>query len=625
MPETPLTIAMVCFANICRSPYAELRARQLAGDAARVSSAGVQGFAAHPMDDDMADQLRLRGVDPDEFRSRRLTRAMVEESDLILTMEARQRSYVLDEWPAAMKRTLTLSQFAEGLKHIDPDLTGREAIQAVFRHRPPADPALDVSDPYRQGPVASAATAELIDRLLAEILPRLLGPAEPAAPEVVAPALGVGGQPAGLARLGVQVPDVLLPRPDIDLSRWAVVACDQFTSQRDYWQRADEFVGDAPSTLRLVFPEAYLEDRHPRRRIAAINAAMTSYLQDGLFVRHPQTLVLLRRTTGEGITRWGLMVALDLDAYDWHPDSRTLIRATEGTIEDRIPPRKAIRRDAPLELPHIMVLISDPARSVIEPLAARAPSFVQLYETDLMAGGGRLSAWAVDDPADQQQFAAALTGLADALDPANPLLFAMGDGNHSLATAKSLWEDLKPTLSAEEQSSHPARYALVELENIFDEGLTFEPIHRVLFGVSREVFEAELARYCGAYGFEPATSLADLRDLMAGSGQRIGFGSEAGLGVYVLEGADGAIPAATVQHVIDALLAAGEGTVDYIHGDDVTAELGTAPGNVGLFLPAVAKDTFFDAVVADGALPRKTFSMGEAPDKRYYLEARRIR
>ncbi len=623
MSETPLTIAMVCFANICRSPYAELRARQLAGDAARVSSAGIQGFAAHPMDDDMADQLRLRGVDPDEFRSRRLTRAMVEGSDLILTMEARQRSYVLDEWPAAMKRTLTLSQFAEGLKHIDPAVSGREAIQAVFRHRPPADPALDVSDPYRQGPVASAATAELIDRLLAEILPRLLGPA---APEVVAPALDAGGQPLGLARVGVLVPDVLLPRPGIDLSRWAVVACDQFTSQRDYWQRADEFVGDAPSTLRLVFPEAYLEDRHPRRRIAAINAAMTSYLEDGLFVRHQRTLVLLRRTTGEGVTRWGLMAALDLDAYDWHADSRTLIRATEGTIEDRIPPRKAIRRDAPLELPHIMVLISDPARTVIEPLAALAPSFVQLYETDLMAGGGRLSAWAVDDPAHQQQFAEALTALADALDPANPLLFAMGDGNHSLATAKSLWEDLKPTLGPEEQAAHPARFALVELENIFDEGLAFEPIHRVLFGVDRATFEAELARHCGSFLVAeiPAEGLeASIAD--QGAGQAFGHADATGTRVYRLDGAGAVIAAGTLQHVIDALVAAGEATVDYIHGTDVALELGQQPGNLGLLLPPIAKESFFASIVADGALPRKTFSMGHAEDKRYYLEARAIR
>ena len=428
-----------------------------------------------------------------------------------------------------------------------------------------------------------------------------------------------------LAAVAVRVPDVLLPVAGVDLSRWAVVACDQFTSQPDYWSEADRLVGDEPSTLRLVFPEVHLDEPDADRRIASINERMRAYVDGGLLRTLTRTMVLVGRTTAAGTKRWGLMLALDLDAYSWEAGSRTPIRATEGTIVDRLPPRVRIRENAVLELPHIMVLVDDPARTVIEPLVARRHLLEQVYDTDLMLGGGHVTGWAVSADDDLSEVADALAVLAGRVAPANPLLYAMGDGNHSFATAKSIWESLRTGLSEAERLDHPARFCLVELENIFDEGLTFEPIHRVLFGVSREVFEAELARHCGAYGFEPATSLADLRDLMAGSGQRIGFGSEAGLGVYVLEGADGAIPAATVQHVIDALLAAGEGTVDYIHGDDVTAELGTAPGNVGLFLPAVAKDTFFDAVVADGALPRKTFSMGEAPDKRYYLEARRIR
>lgn len=429
-----------------------------------------------------------------------------------------------------------------------------------------------------------------------------------------------------LADLGVRIPDILLPKAGVDLEKWAVVACDQFTSQREYWQAADAIVGDSPSTLRLIFPEAYLEDPRPQERIAAINAAMTAYLSAGLFETHPATLLLVERTTGHGVARWGLMVALDLEAYDWHAGSRTPIRATEGTIEDRIPPRKAIRRNAPLELPHIMVLISDPGRTVIEPLAAKASTLPQVYATPLMAGGGHIRSWAVTAPQDVTAFADALTSLAEGLDPENPLLFAMGDGNHSFATAKSCWEDLKDDLTPAEQAVHPARFCLVEIENIFDPGLDFEPIHRVLFGVSRTAFEAELSRHCTSLQFTEAAParLAALIEDQQGA-QRFGACDALGAGVYALQGPSAHIPAGTLQKVIDALVAAGTGEVDYIHGADVTASLGSRPGNLGLFLPSVAKDTFFATIVADGALPRKTFSMGEAPDKRYYLEARAIR
>ncbi len=428
-----------------------------------------------------------------------------------------------------------------------------------------------------------------------------------------------------LAAVSVRVPDVLVPVDGVDLSRWAVVACDQYTSQPDYWAAADAWVGDDPSTLRLVFPEVYLEELDGDARIASINATMQAYVDERLFRTLPRTMVLVGRTTAAGVTRWGLMLALDLEAYSWAADSRTPIRATEGTILDRLPPRVRIRENAALELPHIMVLIDDPGRTVIEPLVARRAALTKVYETELMLGGGHIAGWAVSSDADLGGVADALAGLAATTDPDNPLLYAMGDGNHSFATAKSIWETVKATVPPTEWTDHPARYCLVELENIFDDGIAFEPIHRVLFGVSREAFEAELGRHCGGFTYEPCADLGQLQALMSGPGQRIGSCSAAGYGVYVLDSPDGAIAAATVQHVVDALLAVGAGTVDYIHGDDVTAELGSAPGNLGLFLPAVAKDTFFAAIVADGALPRKTFSMGEAPEKRYYLEARRIR
>jgi hypothetical protein len=426
-----------------------------------------------------------------------------------------------------------------------------------------------------------------------------------------------------LARIGVRLADILLPRPEVDLERWAVVACDQYTAQPDYWAAVERLVGDSPSTLRLIYPEVYLDEPHPESRIDAINASMRDYLERGLLDTYEKTLLLVRRETATGVVRWGVMVALDLEQYSWNADDRTLIRATEGTILDRIPPRKQVRKDAPLELPHIMVLISDPARSVIEPLATLSDDATPLYDTTLMQHGGRVTGWSV--PAEAiPTFADALAALHDALDPADPLLFAMGDGNHSFATAKSCWEDLKPTLSDAERDAHPARWALVEIENIFDPGLEFEPIHRVLFDTSRDAFESELARHCASYAIHPAATTDEVIERVANTNEHtLGFCDEQGYATYTLTHADASIPAGTLQAVIDALVAAGR-EVDYIHGSDATSDIGRRESHVGLFLPPVPKESFFASIVADGTMPRKTFSLGEADDKRYYLELRRI-
>jgi hypothetical protein len=427
-----------------------------------------------------------------------------------------------------------------------------------------------------------------------------------------------------LARIGVRLADILVPRVDVDLSRWAVVACDQYTAQPDYWARVEELVGDAPSTLRLVYPEVHLGEPDPQARIDAINSAMRDYVEQGLFETYESTLMLVRRETGSGVVRWGAMVALDLEAYSWESADRTLIRATEGTILDRIPPRKRIRENATLELPHIVVLISDPSRSVMEPLAAVAKSLTPAYDVELMEHGGRVTGWPVPTDA-VPVFADALARLHDSLDPADPLLFAMGDGNHSFATAKSCWEDLKPALSEAERTTHPARWALVEIENIFDPGLEFEPIHRVLFDTSRDDFEAELSRHCRSFTVSPAGSVSELLSRMeTATEQTFGYGDENGYSTYTLVEPGASIPAGTLQSVIDALAGAGC-DVDYIHGAEACEEIGRKPGNLSLYLPAVPKETFFASIVADGALPRKTFSLGEADDKRYYLEARRIR
>lgn len=427
-----------------------------------------------------------------------------------------------------------------------------------------------------------------------------------------------------LEKMGLRASDLMIPKKGNDLSKWAVVACDQFTSEKEYWDDVDRLVGDAPSTLRLIFPECYLEDGDGDKRIADINRTMAQYVKDKLFDTYRDCFFLVKRTCGN-TSRWGLMASLDLDRYSWEKDSTSLIRATEGTILSRIPPRKRIRKDAPLEIPHIMVLISDKEKSVIEPLAAKTERLSEVYDVELMKNGGHLQAWVVDSEKDKAAIASAFEKLYDALDPKNPLLFAMGDGNHSFATAKSCWEDIKQTLSEEERKTHPARFCLVELENIFDPGLVFEPIHRVLFNVPEDVFLAELAKNADKVDTEKVGCRNCIAKHIADqSRQRFGYCTSDKHVVVTLENPSANIAAGTLQKVIDSLIAKGY-SVDYIHGADVTDKLGSEKGNIGLFLPAIDKGTFFDTIIKDGALPRKTFSMGEANEKRYYMEARAIR
>lgn len=430
-----------------------------------------------------------------------------------------------------------------------------------------------------------------------------------------------------LKKLALKSADILLPKQGTDLYKWAVVACDQYTSEKEYWEQARELVGDDPSTLNLIYPEAFLEEKNPQKRIDAINAHMEAYLRNNLFDVYENSFLLIHRTTPNSeLGRWGLLVTLDLEQYNYAKDSRSLIRATEGTILSRIPPRKEIRKNAPLELPHIMVLISDEKKSVIEPFIQKKDSLQMVYDTPLMAGGGNLKAWLINKDEDFATIADAVSAMYERLDPTNPLLFAMGDGNHSLATAKSCWEDIKKNLSAEEMENHPARYALVELENIYDPGLEFEPIHRVLFGIDFATFKAEVEKCAESASFEKVEDLKVLHTLVneARSEQLFGYCDQSGYYLCSLTKPIASIAAGTLQIVIDSLLAQKKATVDYIHGEQVTANLGRKATNCGLILPDVAKNTFFDSIIKDNALPRKTFSMGEAHEKRYYMEARKI-
>lgn len=423
----------------------------------------------------------------------------------------------------------------------------------------------------------------------------------------------------------VRPADILLPKKDIDLEKWATVACDQFTSQPEYWKKVEDFVGSAPSTLRITYPEVYLEQPDKEDRIRKINEEMARYLEGNIFDTYPDSFILVERVCS-GSVRYGLMAALDLECYDYSKGSRTQIRATEGTILERIPPRKEIRKNADLELPHIMVLISDEKESVIEPLVGKKDCLKVVYDTELMMDGGHLKGYLVDSEEDKQCIMKAFKDLENRLDPANPLLFAMGDGNHSLATAKSCWEDLKKELDEQERENHPSRFALVEIENIFCTGLEFEPIHRVFFNLKEKDFSAELIKHAKSVFTKKVESKEKLLELINAEGtQKFGISNSDGLYLCEIIGAECFTAAATMQLVIDALLKNNLCTVDYIHGVDVTIELSQKEGNIGIILPEVSKKTFFETILKDGSFPRKTFSIGHANEKRYYMEARRIK
>ncbi len=429
-----------------------------------------------------------------------------------------------------------------------------------------------------------------------------------------------------------RLPRLCLPRPGVDLSKWAVVACDQYTAEPDYWQRVADVVGDAPSTLHLVFPEVYLGAADAPARIARIQDTMRRYLAQGLLREHAGA-VLVERTIGAR-TRRGLMLELDLEHYDYAATSTSLVRPTEGTIVERLAPRIAVRSGAELELPHILVLIDDPAQTVIEPLAAALQALSPLYDRELMLGGGHVAGHAVADAA----VALAVQALQALGEPqafearygvpagTPPMRFAVGDGNHSLATAKAIWERHKAAVGPD----HPSRWALVEVENIHDPALAFEPIHRLLFGVTADLRDALAQAFGARLRCTDVASAAAMRAAVQaaeGRCQAAGLvGPGARFSVVEITDPPSTLAVGTLQPVIDDFVARGGAReVDYVHGDDVLERLAQQPGQLGIHLPTVGKGALLKRVVHEGPLPRKTFSMGEAHEKRYYVEARRIR
>lgn len=450
---------------------------------------------------------------------------------------------------------------------------------------------------------------------------------------MTAPEIPQQPQPRLYPRLGVQTPVVYLPNPQIDPNRWAVVAVDQYTSQPEYWRRVEALVGNQPSTLNLILPEIYLGKPDEPERIRRAQACMRAYLDEGVLEPH-EGLIYVEREV-EGKTRRGLMLCLDLEQYDYNRGSQSLIRATEGTILERLPPRMQIRRGAALELPHILVLIDDPQETVIEPLSAlkQDPARLQpLYDFELMLGSGRLRGYRVADPALEAQVISALEVLADpdcfaqkyGVEPGTAvLLFAMGDGNHSLATAKAVWEELKPQVGLD----HPARYALVEIENVHDAGLQFEPIHRVLFDLQADPFEALNQFYQGKLRLTEVDDCLAMMDWINNNEGIQAVGMTCKHCFWVLEFPQPAsnLAVGTLQPFVDAMIENKQAArVDYVHGECVICQLTGDPGNLGFFMPHMKKSELFQTVILDGVLPRKTFSMGEAHEKRFYMECRKI-
>ena len=400
-----------------------------------------------------------------------------------------------------------------------------------------------------------------------------------------------------------------------DAEKWAVVACDQFTSEPEYWEKASEIVGDAPSTLNMILPEVYLSETE--KRVPAINETMHTYIRDVL-VSHKDSMIYVKRTQSDGSIRHGVILAVDLEKYEYTKGASSLIRATEATVIERIPPRVAIRRGAEIELPHVMLLVDDPEKTVIEPLAS-AKDMTVAYDFSLMLGGGQIKGSFIGK-SEQARIEAALLALVSdekmteryGKEGIAPLLFAVGDGNHSLASAKAAYEEVKAKLGADAEN-HPSRYALCEVVNIHDDALKFEPIYRVVFGVEQESFLAELRKYADSLSGEAEAQTVEY------------FYGEGNEGKIVFEHPTQQLTVGTLQTFIDAYIKEHKGVeVDYIHGEGSVMALSKKEGAIGFMFGGMEKNQLFKTVIFDGALPRKTFSMGHAEDKRYYLECRKI-
>ena len=411
--------------------------------------------------------------------------------------------------------------------------------------------------------------------------------------------------------------NILIPK-NVDMHKWSVVACDQYTSEPEYWNEVRNIVGDSPSTLNLTLPEIYLNDSDVEERIKNINLNMQKMVDEDMFTEYKDSMIYLERTQHDGKVREGLMGIVDLEDYSYEKGSQTLIRATEKTVIERIPPRMKVRENALLELPHIMILIDDEKKDIIENLKNKVSDSDVVYDFDLMQNGGHLKGYKLSDSASDEVISK-LGALADkdyfenkyGVKDKGVLLFAMGDGNHSLATAKACYEKLKETMSEEEYLNNPARYALVEIVNLHSPALEFEAINRVVFDTDVEDLLSNLYKYY------------DINE--TGDGEKFRLITKNLDKTLYISNPKSNIAVGSIQIFLDEYLSNHAGKIDYIHGEDVTKDLGSKDNNVGIIFDAMAKNDLFKTVILDGALPRKTFSMGHSYDKRFYLEARRIK
>ena len=443
--------------------------------------------------------------------------------------------------------------------------------------------------------------------------------------------------------IGVKVPKILFPDKNVDLNKWAVIACDQFTSRPDYWTKVKNHVNGSPSTLNMVLPELYINESDIDERLISINNHMKKYINKNILVEYEPCLIYVERKLLSGI-RKGLMLLIDLEKYDYHTGSQSLIRATEEVVENRLPPRVKIRKNALIESPHALMLIDDIENEVIEPVSLIKNDFEKIYDFDLMFDGGHITGYKISDEKIIFDIFKNLEKLCDKntfikrynLDiNKEPLLFAVGDGNHSLAAAKVLWEDIKKDLPSNMQSNHPARFALVELVNVNDDSIVFEPIHRIVFDINIDTFFNEVKNYFSCLDCPVSIIKEDkntnIEELLAKfskdtNSHQIPYVSGQYKGFVSVDKPVFNIEAGTLQYFIDKFIENHPGTkIDYIHELETLETLGKKEGNIGFYLPPMHKSQLFETVILNGSLPRKTFSMGEAKEKRYYLECRKIR
>ncbi len=420
--------------------------------------------------------------------------------------------------------------------------------------------------------------------------------------------------------LGVVIPEILIPEEKVNLKKWAVVACDQYTSEPDYWDDVERFVGSVPSTLHMILPEAFLDEPDRAERIAHCKDTMKNYIEDGVLVRLPKGVIYTERTLGR-LTRRGLMIAIDLDQYDYLSDLSPLIKATEDTVMERIPPRAAIRRGAIIECPHVMLLVNDPKNTILGPLERKKDSYYSLYDFDLMEDGGHLSGHFIEKEDDLNSILSAI----EALKQEGKTLFAVGDGNHSLVTAKAIWEEVKKDLTEEERENHPGRFSLVEVVNLYDQTIDFKPIYRVVSNIEPTHFINDFMSALKQRGLTARLMYSRTTPRTQSAGHMISFIMKETMGRIEIMNPLDELEISTLQEALDACLDNNErAVIDYIHGDKVFAEMCKQYNTIGFKVTPFDKSHLFEYIEKYGLLPRKAFSIGEPHEKRYYLECRII-